>query len=340
MQTAYQIALATLNQAPKKWLISGVAGFIGSNLLETLLINNQQVVGLDNFATGYQKNLKEVRANIGDKKWSNFNFVEGDITQLEQCRAACNGVDYVLHQAALGSVPRSLLDPISSNATNVDGFLNMLTAAKDTGVKSFIYASSSSVYGDHPTLPKIEESIGHQLSPYAVSKFTNELYAQVFSRSYGFSTIGLRYFNVFGKRQDPEGAYAAVIPRWIGSLVGQKQITINGDGRQSRDFTYIDNVVQANILAATCTDVSARNNVYNVAVGEKTTLNELFLILKNILNSHQVKCENPALYQSAREGDIIHSHANINKAISLLGYSPTHNIIDGLMLTMPWYLPR
>lgn len=340
MQTAYQIALATLNQAPKKWLISGVAGFIGSNLLETLLANNQQVVGIDNFSTGYQKNLEEVRANVEEKKWSNFNFIKGDITQLEQCRDACTSVDYVLHQAALGSVPRSLLDPISSNATNVDGFLNILTAAKDAGVKSFTYASSSSVYGDHQTLPKIEENIGRQLSPYAVSKYTNELYAEVFSRSYGFSTIGLRYFNVFGKRQDPNGAYAAVIPRWIASLVGQKGIAINGDGRQSRDFTFIDNVVQANILAATCTDDAARNQVYNIAVGDRTTLNELFVILKNILDSHQVKYCNLVSYKGSRVGDILHSHANINKAVRFLGYSPTHNITDGLILSMPWYLPR
>ena len=274
--TPYQQLLQDLPRAPKTWLITGAAGFIGSNLLETLLTLDQTVVGLDNFATGHQRNLDEVRSVVTREQWARFAFLKGDIRELEDCRRACNGVDYVLHQAALGSVPRSLADPITSNATNIDGFLNMLVAARDEGVKSFVYAASSSTYGDHPGLPKVEDTIGKPLSPYAVTKYVNELYADVFARSYGFTTIGLRYFNVFGRRQDPDGAYAAVIPKWTAALLKGDTVYINGDGETSRDFCYVANAVQANILAATTSNPEARNQVYNVAVGDRTTLNTLF----------------------------------------------------------------
>ena len=259
----YQTVCEQLKYAPKTWLITGVAGFIGSNLLETLLKLDQKVVGLDNFATGYQHNLDEVKGCVSEAQWSNFNFIEGDIRQFADCQTACNGVDYVLHQAALGSVPRSIVDPITTNDTNISGFLNMLTAARDAHVSSFSYAASSSTYGDHPGLPKVEENIGNPLSPYAVTKYVNELYADVFARSYGFKAIGLRYFNVFGQRQDPNGAYAAVIPKWTASMIAGDDVFINGDGETSRDFCFIENTVQANILAATAPD-EAKNQVYNV----------------------------------------------------------------------------
>ena len=286
MNTPYTACCGKLAKTPKKWLITGVAGFIGSNLLETLLKLDQEVMGLDNFATGHQRNLDEVQRLVTPAQWARFSFIEGDIRSLADCQRACQGVDYVLHQAALGSVPRSLEDPITTNGTNIDGFLNMLVAARDAGVQSFTYAASSSTYGDHPGLPKVEDTIGKPLSPYAVTKYVNELYADVFARSYGFATIGLRYFNIFGPRQDPEGAYAAVVPKWTAALLKGDAVYINGDGETSRDFCYIANAVQANLLAATSASAEARNQVYNVAVGDRTTLNTLFGLLRDNLAAY------------------------------------------------------
>lgn len=320
--------------------MTGVAGFIGSNLLETLLKLNQRVIGLDNFATGHRRNLDEVRGLVTETQWGNFEFVEADIRDEQSCRQVCVGVDYVLHQAALGSVPRSVADPIMSNAANVTGFLNMLVAARDAGVKSFTYAASSSTYGDHPALPKIEENIGRPLSPYAVTKYVNELYADVFARTYGFSIIGLRYFNVFGRRQDPDGAYAAVIPKWTSSLISGETIFINGDGETSRDFCYVDNAVQANILAAIATSPESRNQVYNVAVGDRTTLNQLFFLLRDGLAAEGVLSEVSPAYRDFRAGDVRHSQANVDKARRLLGYSPTHNLKQGLDEVLSWYVGR
>jgi UDP-N-acetylglucosamine 4-epimerase len=297
----------------------------------------QSVIGLDNFATGHQRNLDEVCHLVGSENWSRFQFVEADIKDLGACRRACEGVDFVLHQAALGSVPRSLEDPITTNANNVTGFLNMLVAARDAGVKSFTYAASSSTYGDHPGLPKVEEAIGRPLSPYAVTKYVNELYADVFARNYGFNTIGLRYFNVFGRRQDPNGAYAAVIPKWTAALLDQEPVLINGDGETSRDFCYVSNVVQANILAATSTDSFSRNSIYNVAVGKRTSLNDLFAIIRDGLASKGVRNDIRPVHRDFREGDVRHSHADIGKATRLLGYLPTHTLEQGLRETLPWY---
>ncbi|EJY6114448.1 Vi polysaccharide biosynthesis UDP-N-acetylglucosaminuronic acid C-4 epimerase TviC, partial [Escherichia coli] len=312
-----------LSSKSETWLITGVAGFIGSNLLEALLKLNQKVVGLDNFATGHQANLDEVKESVSAEQWSAFTFVEGDICEPETCVEVVKGVDHVLHQAALGSVPRSIKDPITTNNTNISGFINMLVAAKDANVRSFTYAASSSTYGDHPALPKIEENIGNPLSPYAVTKYVNELYAQVFARTYGFKSIGLRYFNVFGKRQDPNGAYAAVIPKWTAAMINDEPLYINGDGETSRDFCFIENVVQMNILAAQ-SDASARDQVYNVAVGDRTTLNQLFNVLKNTLKNNNVIYEKKPVYKDFRAGDVRHSQANIDKAKRLLGYVPTH----------------
>lgn len=329
-----------LEQLPKKnktWLITGVAGFIGSNLLEHLLKLNQSVVGLDNFATGHQHNLDEVRSLVSEEQWARFQFIEGDIRNLDDCVRACEGVDYVLHQAALGSVPRSLNDPITTNAANITGFLNMLLAARDAGVKSFTYAASSSTYGDHPALPKVEENIGKPLSPYAVTKYVNELYADVFARSYGFKAIGLRYFNVFGKRQDPNGAYAAVIPKWTAAMVRGEDVFINGDGDTSRDFCFIENAVQANLLAATAED-STKNEVYNVAVGDRTTLNDLFAALKSALADNGVVYGKAPVYRDFRPGDVRHSQADIGKAVRKLGYAPEFRIVEGIAKAMPWYL--
>lgn len=337
--TAYETLLATLPSKPKTWLITGVAGFIGSNLLETLLKLNQRVVGLDNFATGHQHNLDEVQSLVSGEQWANFRFIRGDIRQLNDCQAACEGVDYVLHQAALGSVPRSLEDPITTNGTNIDGFLNMLVAARDAQVKRFVYAASSSTYGDHPALPKIEENIGKPLSPYAVTKYVNELYADVFARAYGFNTIGLRYFNIFGKRQDPNGAYAAVIPKWIASMIKHEPVYINGDGETSRDFCYIDNAVQANLLAATTENADATNQVYNVAVGDRTSLNQLFWHLHESLVPHFAHLQGfEPTYRDFRAGDVLHSLATISKASDHLGYTPTYKIDEGLAKTITWYL--
>ncbi|EEZ7665049.1 NAD-dependent epimerase/dehydratase family protein, partial [Escherichia coli] len=298
-----------LSSKSETWLITGVAGFIGSNLLEALLKLNQKVVGLDNFATGHQANLDEVKESVSAEQWSAFTFVEGDICEPETCVEVVKGVDHVLHQAALGSVPRSIKDPITTNNTNISGFINMLVAAKDANVRSFTYAASSSTYGDHPALPKIEENIGNPLSPYAVTKYVNELYAQVFARTYGFKSIGLRYFNVFGKRQDPNGAYAAVIPKWTAAMINDEPLYINGDGETSRDFCFIENVVQMNILAAQ-SDASARDQVYNVAVGDRTTLNQLFNVLKNTLKNNNVIYEKKPVYKDFRAGDVRHSQAN------------------------------
>lgn len=333
----YQDICQQLQQQPKVWLVTGVAGFIGSNLLETLLKLDQQVVGLDNFATGHQRNLDEVQQLVSPAQWQNFRFINGDIRKLADCQQAVSGVDYVLHQAALGSVPRSLNDPITSNDTNVGGFLNMLVAARDAGVKSFTYAASSSTYGDHPALPKVEENIGRPLSPYAVTKYVNELYADVFARSYGFHCIGLRYFNVFGKRQDPDGAYAAVIPKWTASLLKNETVFINGDGETSRDFCYIANTVQMNILAATAPD-SAKNQVYNVAVGDRTTLNQLFSAISTALTACGQMVATAPEYRDFRSGDVRHSQADIGKAERLLGYQPQYRIGQGISEAMQWYI--
>ena len=334
----YQSVCEQLKQAPTMWLVTGVAGFIGSNLLETLLKLEQKVVGLDNFATGHQYNLDEVQGLVTPQQWANFNFIEGDIRNFEDCQKACAGVDYVLHEAALGSVPRSIADPITTNAANITGFLNMLTAARDAKVKSFTYAASSSTYGDHPALPKVEENIGNPLSPYAVTKYVNELYADVFARTYGFKTIGLRYFNVFGKRQDPNGAYAAVIPKWTAAMVAGDDVFINGDGETSRDFCFIENTVQANILAATTQNDEAKNQVYNVAVGDRTTLNDLFNAIKAALNENGVTFTKEPVYRDFRAGDVRHSQASIEKIQKLLAYDPQFNIIQGVEKAMPWYV--
>lgn len=323
--------------APRRWLVTGAAGFIGSNLVETLLRLDQEVVGLDNFSTGHSRNLDEVRAAVGDRA-ERFHFIEGDIRDLDTCRAACDGVGLVLHQAALGSVPRSLADPITSNASNVTGFLNVLVAARDAGVRRLVYAASSSTYGDHPGLPKVEDVIGRPLSPYAVTKYVNELYASVFQRSYGLETVGLRYFNVFGRRQDPAGAYAAVIPRWVANLLNGEPCRINGDGETSRDFCYIENVVQANLLAATV-DTGATDQVYNVAVGERTTLNSLFRMIRDGLAEHdpEIAGAEPE-YRAFRPGDVRHSLADISKARAQLGYAPTHSVREALGEALLWYV--
>ena len=353
--TAYDRLLACFPSEPKTWLITGVAGFIGSNLLETLLKLDQRVVGIDNFATGHQQNLDEVQALVTSAQWANFDFLKSDIRDLADCHRACVGVDYVLHQAALGSVPRSLADPVACNATNVSGFLNMLVAARDAKVKSFTYAASSSTYGDHPDLPKVENTIGKPLSPYALTKYVNELYAEVFARSYGFDSIGLRYFNVFGPRQDPEGPYAAVIPTWTAALLAGNTVFINGDGESSRDFCHVANAVQANLLAATTRSTEARNQVYNVAVAESTTLNALFTLLRDTLAvSGVINSSGPSgtgksttsfqnsqpVYRGFRAGDVRHSLASIGKAQRLLGYAPTHRVTEGIANAMPWYVSR
>ena len=407
--TAYDQLLSRLKTQRNTWLVTGVAGFIGSNLLETLLKLNQRVVGLDNFATGYQRNLDEVQSLVSAQQWANFQFIKGDIRNLEDCRRAMTfdlfvapklsvalklsgapklslrarpaihgsriksgmtadqslrgaegdaaihapiPVDYVLHQAALGSVPRSVEDPITTNATNISGFLNMLVAARDAKVKRFVYAASSSTYGDHPGLPKVEDTIGKPLSPYAVTKYVNELYADVFAKTYGLQSIGLRYFNVFGPRQDPNGAYAAVIPKWIASMIQGEPIYINGDGETSRDFCFVANAVQANLLAATAViasdsviagsdpqSMSPVNQIYNVALGDRTTLNQLYAQIKANLLPHYPHLHSATpMYRDFRDGDVRHSLADISKAASLLGYAPTQRIGQGLELSMSWYI--
>ncbi len=336
MTTRYQEVTANLQSQPRVWLVTGCAGFIGSNLLEALLVMGQKVVGLDNFSTGHQYNLDEVQKTVTPQQWANFSFLEGDIRELDTCRQALKGVDHVLHQAALGSVPRSLKDPITTNSVNIDGFLNLLVAARDAQVQSFVYAASSSTYGDHEALPKVEDRIGRPLSPYAVTKYVNELYADVFARAYGFGSIGLRYFNVFGKRQDPNGAYAAVIPKWIAAMIRGEDVVVNGDGETSRDFCFIDNVVQANILASLAQPEGV-NQVYNVAYNARTSLNELFDYLAKTLGTTGIVYDKQPVYAEFRPGDVRHSQADISKAKQLLGYEPMHNIVQGLEVSMPWY---
>jgi UDP-N-acetylglucosamine 4-epimerase len=337
--TAYAALLRELPAHPKRWLVTGAAGFIGSNLVEALLRLGQRVTGMDNFATGHQHNLDQVRALVGEAAWTNFDFAPGDIRVPGDCARACEGVDYVLHQAALGSVARSIEDPAATNATNVGGFLNMLTAARDARVTRFVYAASSSTYGDHPALPKIEEQIGRPLSPYAVTKYVNELYAEVFARCYGMDSIGLRYFNVFGPRQDPNGAYAAVIPQWVAALIADAPVRINGDGETSRDFCYIDNVIQANLLAACSTDPQAANQVYNVALNERTSLKQLHAMMCALLQPRFPRLSgHTPQYTDFRPGDVRHSQADIDKARKRLGYEPTHRIQQGLAVAMDWYV--
>ena len=337
--TAFESLKQQLQTEPKTWLVTGVAGFIGSNLLEALLKLNQRVVGLDNFSTGHQRNLDEVKTLVSLVQWSNFSLIQGDIRSLEDCRRACAGAHYVLHQAALGSVPRSIEDPITTNQNNIDGFLNVLVAARDARVKRFVYAASSSTYGDHPDLPKVEDKIGKPLSPYAVTKLVNELYADVFAKTYGFKTIGLRYFNIFGRRQDPDGAYAAVIPKWIAAMIKSEPVYINGDGETSRDFCYIENTVQANLLAATASNPEASDQVYNVAVGDRTSLNQLYFYLRdNLAKRFPHLKEAQPVYRDFRTGDVRHSLADISKGRNLMGYCPTHRISDGLREAMVWYV--
>ncbi len=328
-----------LKANPRTWLITGVAGFIGSNLLERLLRLDQNVIGLDNLSTGHRHNLDAVRALVALAQWERFRFVEGDIRNLTACQTAVEGVDYVLHQAAMGSVPRSLLDPIATHEHNISGFLNMLVAARDARVRRFVYASSSSVYGDHPGLPKVEAEIGHPLSPYAVTKQVNELYAAVFARCYGMQVIGLRYFNIFGPRQDPEGAYAAVIPLWFKALLRNDPVYIYGDGETSRDFCFVDNAIQANLLAACTSDAGAVGQVYNVAVGDRTTLLQLFRLIRAEVTGHLPAAQNAEPeFRDFRPGDIRHSLADISKARNLLGYQPTHTVSEGIKLAADYYL--
>ncbi len=333
------INIEFLKSNQKIWLVTGVAGFIGSNLLEFLLKHNQQVVGLDNFVTGFQHNLGKVKALVSNDQWSKFQFIEGDIRHFETCQTACEGVNFVLHQAALGSVPRSISDPITTNEVNIAGFLNMLVSARDQGVDSFVYAASSSTYGDHADLPKQEDRIGNPLSPYAVTKYVNELYADVFKRNYGFNSIGLRYFNVFGPRQDPDGAYAAVIPKWVASMLDRESVYINGAGDTSRDFCYIDNAVEMNILAAMTDNLEAHGQVYNVALNDQTSLNELFVSIRRAIEKRISGIEIPdPKYRDYRAGDVRHSLADISKAKSLLGYDPLYRIGEGLEMAMDWYI--
>ena len=336
---AFDALKTQLQAAPKTWLITGVAGFIGSNLLEALLKLDQRVVGLDNFATGHQKNLDQVQASVSPAQWTRFSFQRGDIRDPGHCHAACEGADYVLHQAALGSVPRSLEDPLSTHAANNTGFINMLVAARDAEAKRFVYAASSSTYGDHPGLPKVEDVIGKPLSPYAVTKLVNELYADVFGRCYGMESIGLRYFNIFGRRQDPNGAYAAVVPKWVSSMIRNEPVYINGDGETSRDFCYIDNVIQVNLLAATSAHPEAANQVYNVAVGDRTSLNQLYEAIRaNLAAKFPHLADAKPVYRDFRAGDVRHSLADIGKAQTRLGYAPTHRIHEGLAEAMAWYI--
>ena len=337
--TQYQDIVQQLKNHQHHWMITGVAGFIGSNLLEALLKLNQKVTGLDNFSAGYRHNLEQVRELVGPKAWGNFIFIKGDIRNLKDCVEASKGVDYVLHHAAIGSVPRSIEDPIFTNENNISGFLNMLVASRDAAVKRFIYAASSSTYGDHPGLPKVESIIGKPLSPYAVTKYVNELYADVFARCYGTESIGLRYFNIFGPRQDPNGAYAAVIPLWIAALINNQALRINGDGETSRDFCFVDNVIQANLLAAMAQNPESVNQVYNIALNDCTTLNQLYGMMKSQLQERFPHLQNHRPeYVDFREGDVRHSQADISKAVNLLGYQPSHRIDAGLKQAMDWYV--
>jgi UDP-N-acetylglucosamine 4-epimerase len=336
--TRYEALQARLRQEPHNWLVTGAAGFIGSHLVEALLRLDQNVVGLDNFSTGYGHNLQQVEAAVGASRWRRFTFIEGDIRSLETCREACRAIEYVLHEAALGSVPRSMEDPLSSHESNVTGFVNMLIAARDARVKRFVYAGSSAVYGDHPRLLKVETELGRALSPYATTKLMNELYAEVFARCYGIESIGLRYFNVFGPRQDPNGAYAAVIPLWIAAMIRAEPVYINGDGETARDFCYVQNVVQANLLAAMAEDPESINQNYNIAVNGKTTLNELFEILRALLEPRYPRLRDMRpTYRAFRPGDVRLSQADISKATRLLGYGPQWPVQTGLAQAIGWY---
>jgi len=336
--SAYDSLRQSLQNNPKTWLVTGVAGFIGSNLLETLLALNQKVTGLDNFSTGHRKNLDQVRSLVSAAQWERFRLVEGDVADLDVCKGACAGADLVIHQAALGSVPASIADPAGAHRSNVTGFLNMLIAARDAKAGRFVYASSSAVYGDDPELPKVEHKIGKPLSPYAATKRMNEVYADAFAAAYGLSSIGLRYFNVFGPRQDPDGAYAAVIPKWIAAMLKKEPIYINGDGETTRDFCFIHNVVQANLLAAAASGSDALNQVYNVAVGERTSLNQLFNTIQRALGAGSPNLlKQKPMYRDFRPGDVRHSLADISKAQRLLGFAPTHSIDQGLAMAMEWY---
>lgn len=335
--SVFEDVLQTLSHTSQRWLLTGAAGFIGSNLLEFLLRNNQYVIGLDNFCNGFQHNLDQVQQQVTPEAWSRFYFIEGDIRDLETCHLACEDVDHVLHQAALGSIPRSINDPITTNSANITGFLNMLVAARDAKVKSFTYAASSSTYGDNTDLPKVEERIGRPLSPYAVTKYVNELYAEVFAKTYGFKTIGLRYFNVFGPRQNPKGAYAAVIPTWMSAMIQNDAVYINGNGETRRDFCFIENVIQANLLAAFASD-AAKNQVYNVALNDSTSLNQLFLYLKAALAQYGIDYTKFPIYRDFRIGDIKDSRADIHKASHVLGYVPQFKIKAGIEKTAAWYV--
>jgi UDP-N-acetylglucosamine/UDP-N-acetylgalactosamine 4-epimerase len=335
----YAQCVQRLRASPKTWLVTGAAGFIGSNLTEALLKLDQRVVGLDNFATGHQSNLDQVCSMVSAVQWTRFRLVRGDIRQFDTCRQACDGADLVLHQAALGSVPRSLADPFTTHDVNLTGFLNMLGSARDARVSRFVYASSSSVYGDSQQAVKQEDTLGRPLSPYAATKQANELYAHAFARCYGIECVGLRYFNVFGRRQDADSAYAAVIPKWIAGLMRNEPVHINGDGETTRDFCYIENVVQANLLAATCAAIEPTSQVFNVAVGEQTSLNQLFEALRSHLAprfAHVSGCR--ATYRDFRAGDVRHSLADISRARAQLGYAPTHRIGEGLVEAMDWYV--
>ena len=341
--TKYEQLQEYLKDNQKTWLVTGVAGFIGSNLLEKLLVLDQKVVGLDSFETGYKHNIDEaihdasdiVGKNISD----NFKFIEGDIKSTSDCKHSCVGVDYVLHQAAIGSVPRSIEDPISTNKANIDGFINMLVASRDANVKRFVYAASSSTYGDNTDLPKVEDTIGSPLSPYAVTKLVNELYANVFAKNYDFKSIGLRYFNIFGKRQDPDGAYAAVIPKWVASILNKEDVHINGDGETSRDFCYVDNAVQANLLAAMTDNDDATDQIYNIALNDKTSLNELYQMIEgSLLQRVQGLEKKEPIYRDFRPGDVRHSQASIDKAKKLLGYQPKFRLYEGLDEAIEWYI--
>lgn len=328
-----------LSTQTRNWVVTGAAGFIGSNLVETLLKHDQRVIGLDNFATGFRRNLSDIEALVTTEQWRRFTFIEGDICDPADCRRACQGAGIVLHQAAIGSVPRSITDPATTHAANINGFLNMMLAARDAGVKRFVYASSSSVYGDDPQLPKVEGREGRVLSPYALTKKVDELYAEVFASTYGFASIGLRYFNVFGRRQDPNGAYAAVMPKWFAALLKGEPVFINGDGETSRDFCYIDNAVQANLRAALTGNAAAINRVYNVAVGQRTTLNELFQQIRALLAARDPSLAmSEPVYRDFRAGDVRHSLADISAARSLLGYAPTHDLASGLREAADWYV--
>lgn len=327
-----------LRAVPRRWLVTGVAGFIGSNLAEVLLDAGQEVVGLDDFSTGKRANLDEVRSSVGRPAWERFRFLEGDVASLDVCREAMDGVDIVLHQAALGSVPRSIEEPLASNAANVTGHLALLEAARRAGVRRFVYASSSSVYGDSPAMPKVEDDLGRPLSPYAVTKMADELYAFTYGHLHGMETVGLRYFNVFGRRQDPEGAYAAVIPKWIAAMLRGEEVRINGTGEISRDFCHVTNVVQANVLAATVESPEALNQAYNIAVGRQTTLDELFVLLRDLLAvRHPSIADARPAYGPFRPGDVMHSLADIGKAQRLLGYEPIRSIEQGLAESLDWY---